>query len=606
MADQTLDILIRTKAELAGAQAAARALEQQIGKAKALGQDYGALKTQLDKVNASIAAAAPASEAAASALQGFAARAFTAASAVLAIKQALGEFAQQEAATTGALQALANQGGLSAANIALIEESAQKYQALGIAGESWLRVVETLLSRGGLAENLQRDLEAIGALTALMKGDAQGAAQVWTRALNGSFRQLNLLGIEVDKNADLATQLQQALRQLSERGAGLLESQSRTLSGQLNLVRLALNNVFEGVGALITRTPLLRIAFTGLTGVLRLIADLLPEVDASAAQITNRLPIFKRRLDEVAEAGESAAEGGLDDLQKKAGSIKDAFDLATESLRAHQAMADQISDAELAAEIAAIDAEEAGAAATPENKASFARRRLAARNVSADRKDARDRAFLESQLALNQRKTAEEQVGIQNAAAATEKTRASFIAAAGAAGMAPSDVTPERLRALEAGLQMEARDPFKSREEIEKRRTALIELGKAHKAVVEAERKEQQARDAAGATTGPLSLESEAIRSRLRILDINARARENSTLAERRRILDSDPDLATARDAFLSGAMPDISGGAGRAANSSQQAAQAVTTIAASYEQLAAALIEAQRKIKALEANRTP
>src|ERR1017187_7350061 len=49
-----LDFTIRTKAELGGAEAAAHSLDQQIGKAKALGQDYSELAAQRDKVNESI------------------------------------------------------------------------------------------------------------------------------------------------------------------------------------------------------------------------------------------------------------------------------------------------------------------------------------------------------------------------------------------------------------------------------------------------------------------------------------------------------------------------------------------------------------------------
>ena len=49
------DITIKTPAELAGAIAAADALERDIGKAKALGQEFGALEAKLQKVRQSIA-----------------------------------------------------------------------------------------------------------------------------------------------------------------------------------------------------------------------------------------------------------------------------------------------------------------------------------------------------------------------------------------------------------------------------------------------------------------------------------------------------------------------------------------------------------------------
>lgn len=53
--ENELSFKITTAAELAGAQATATALEMQIGKAKALKQDYSALQSQLDTVRASMA-----------------------------------------------------------------------------------------------------------------------------------------------------------------------------------------------------------------------------------------------------------------------------------------------------------------------------------------------------------------------------------------------------------------------------------------------------------------------------------------------------------------------------------------------------------------------
>jgi len=53
-ASNTLEFRITTPAELAGAQAAADALERQIGKAKALKQDYSELQKQLDTVKTSL------------------------------------------------------------------------------------------------------------------------------------------------------------------------------------------------------------------------------------------------------------------------------------------------------------------------------------------------------------------------------------------------------------------------------------------------------------------------------------------------------------------------------------------------------------------------
>lgn len=54
--DNTLEILIKTRAELEGAEAAAASLERQIGRAKALGKEYGGLEAQLRKTSLAIQA----------------------------------------------------------------------------------------------------------------------------------------------------------------------------------------------------------------------------------------------------------------------------------------------------------------------------------------------------------------------------------------------------------------------------------------------------------------------------------------------------------------------------------------------------------------------
>ncbi|MGA2556767.1 MAG: hypothetical protein ABSG04_10900, partial [Verrucomicrobiota bacterium] len=48
------DITIKTPTELAGAAAAAEALERDIGKAKALGQEFGALEAKLASVKTAV------------------------------------------------------------------------------------------------------------------------------------------------------------------------------------------------------------------------------------------------------------------------------------------------------------------------------------------------------------------------------------------------------------------------------------------------------------------------------------------------------------------------------------------------------------------------
>lgn len=52
--DNSLEILIKTRAELEGAESVAASLERQIGKAKALGKDYSALDAQLKQVTQSV------------------------------------------------------------------------------------------------------------------------------------------------------------------------------------------------------------------------------------------------------------------------------------------------------------------------------------------------------------------------------------------------------------------------------------------------------------------------------------------------------------------------------------------------------------------------
>jgi hypothetical protein len=298
----------------------------------------------------------------------------TLATAVRGARKAITEFAETERDVRSWGNAAAAQGRLTESFRNQVSGLVDKMEKLtAIDGAHWWAAIEEVTKRGATSGNIERYVEGIANLTALMgtDGSVEAAAKTFGQAMSGQMMAIRRLGIEVDDTKTLAEQLDDILQQLAERGAGVLEGRSKTLTGQMDLLKIQFNETAEAVGGFLARTRLLQASMAWSTWVFTKLQGLLPEIKIGIDDIANKSPKAAKALKDV---GDSAAAGadGIDSQKTALESLSDAYEKAkkaAEEFRAHQ---DALDDEEAANQLAQIDyLEEAGI--MNENDASKAR-----------------------------------------------------------------------------------------------------------------------------------------------------------------------------------------------------------------------------------------
>lgn len=320
MADQSLDILIRLRSELAGGKAAADELEKDIQKAEKLGQkleEVGAKKSalkeardllgqaegtidsgrgtpelagalgemgkQLRALSSAGAEAAPAvaETASATAAAGTAATAATAsmvplaaalaavAGAYLLVKNSLSQFAEEEQRQVDLQVTLAQRGLLSDAYLARLNTIAQAQEEFtGKSREQWLSVIQALTSAGAGAGQIDAAVQAVADLAPLLGGDLDAAAKRVTETLKGNTKGLEEYVGAVDSTLPKAKQMEEQFRRLHEIGGGQLGASTSTLSGLWERLGNAVSVLLVPLGALIAQKMHLHLILTGLVTVI--------------------------------------------------------------------------------------------------------------------------------------------------------------------------------------------------------------------------------------------------------------------------------------------------------------------------------------------------
>jgi uncharacterized protein YdbL (DUF1318 family) len=296
-----LVIEFSSEVELEGARSYAAELERSIGRMKAMGQDASELTSKLTSLNSAIeqssqklttmggvsaevrdalqAQARDANEAAhaqdehgktmvatsARAL-GFAAALAGVASGLAAVKKGLEEFGESEEVITALDAALAVHGNLVDSTRRQYQElAAQLEETTAIADEEWLKVLATLTKFGAQPGEIDKVAEAVKNLAGFMGGDLNSAAVIVGKALQGKFETLSRYGIKVDETKSKTEQLESVFQQLAQRGGGQLEARANTLRGQMDALKIASSNFFEGLGNAASRTGVVQFAIEHLT-----------------------------------------------------------------------------------------------------------------------------------------------------------------------------------------------------------------------------------------------------------------------------------------------------------------------------------------------------
>jgi hypothetical protein len=83
-------------------------------------------------------------------------------------------------------------------------------------------------------------------LAGIIGGDIVSAAEMFSKAMSGQFEMFTRLGIRIEKTGTQTEQLNALMLQLAQKGGGVLEAQSKTLTGQWQQLTNSVSDLFRG------------------------------------------------------------------------------------------------------------------------------------------------------------------------------------------------------------------------------------------------------------------------------------------------------------------------------------------------------------------------
>lgn len=273
------------------------------------------------------------------------------------------EYADAQQRVVAVNTVLAQSGQLLPGVSEQVQELAGKLQELyGKADDEWMDVFKRLLQFGAKPEQLEQYSEAVANLAGILGGDINTAAMLFSRAMQGNFEMFGRYGIRVEEAGTKTERLEKLMRQLAQRGGGVLENQSKTLSGQLQRLKNNLSDIFEAVGKFIDEKSIYAklsdqgSALEALTYATRWWADAMSDTYPVQDGLVNKLSMTTQTTEELEKSMESYTKT----LQKQAGVAAYAADQTSrqkDQLRELARQQDELSDLDMAQELANIDAD---------------------------------------------------------------------------------------------------------------------------------------------------------------------------------------------------------------------------------------------------------
>lgn len=146
-------------------------------------------------------------------------------------------------------------GGMDAANT-FGEWATSMQRLVGVSDDVITQNASMLVSLAKLkGEGLQNASKAALDLAAGLGVDVNTAFMIVSKAASGHAELLNRYGAQIRKTGDDAKDFAQALAFIKDRFDGLAEGKSQTFSGQMQRLGLAFNDLFEEMGKLIIKSP---------------------------------------------------------------------------------------------------------------------------------------------------------------------------------------------------------------------------------------------------------------------------------------------------------------------------------------------------------------
>lgn len=352
-----LEIVIRTKAELAGAKAALESLEKQIGAAKVLGRSHADLEAQRSKA-ASLISAAEGSLGGGGMLGGMAAKLATFSTVVAGLKKAVSEYAAAESQVAGLDAALAQNGLLTDSYRERLQKLAGEFQkTTAIADDQWLGVLTRLTQFGADETNIDRYAEGVKNLAGIMGGDVQSAANAMSRAMQGNFEMFSRYGIRVEEAGTQTERMSRLMEQLAQRGGGQLEARASSLVGMWAKLKNGTSDLFESLGGLVARTGVLQDLLEGLAIMASWTAERLGGVIPPLEGLRNASAKTAQSANDAASASKRHAEA-LDEVRQQARAATEALTAENAQLEKQKGLADREASARMDLELAVVNARE--------------------------------------------------------------------------------------------------------------------------------------------------------------------------------------------------------------------------------------------------------
>lgn len=282
----------------------------------------------------------------------------TAAGAFRAVSSAIQNYSQSEDALVKMQLALASQGKYSKEAAQSIADLAGEFEKSTNIGDTvWLESLTRLIQYGGRVDEVDKLGKTLKNLAGLMDGDVQGAATMMIKALNGSYRGFELLGFQIDKNAsDLENWI--SIVNQSERGAGMLEKMTKTLSGTWASAAVALGNFEKAAASTYTGLLATRGIATGATIAFNYLADKIGFTIPKVEGLNNQKKVLTRTTEDLADSVGRGADR-LKQMGDAAEKTKKQIDAVRDAIRTMASLDEDELSAKMNFELALADDEEA-------------------------------------------------------------------------------------------------------------------------------------------------------------------------------------------------------------------------------------------------------
>jgi len=282
---------------------------------------------------------------------------FGAVGAFQAVRAAIRDYSQTEDSLIAMQLALGAQGKFSQEAAEGIAQLAGEFErTTAISDSTWLDQFTRLIQYGGKTEEIGKLGATLKNLAGIMGGDVSGAGNLMIRALNGNYREFEKFGFVVDKNATALENWKSFVEQ-TERGAGILEKRTQSLSGSWDKYTVALSNFSKaGIHGLSIQN-LFKFSMDSSAAMLQFWADKVGIAIPKVKGLTNASSVLTRSLDDAGESTEThskrlkAMGDAADKTAKQINLVKDAIK------QMHQ-LDDDESSARMDFELALVDDEE--------------------------------------------------------------------------------------------------------------------------------------------------------------------------------------------------------------------------------------------------------